>query len=71
MLDLAVVELVAGETHAARALAEDAAGLFRPQGYRRLDALVLTFAGELALQEGDYRAARRVRRAAWRGVRPQ
>jgi tetratricopeptide (TPR) repeat protein len=59
LLDLAVVELVAGETHAARALAEDAAGLFRPQGYRRIDALVLAFAGELAVREGDRRAARR------------
>jgi len=59
LLDLAVVELVAGETHAARVLAEGAAELFRPQGYSRLDALVLTFGAELAGREGDDRAARR------------
>jgi tetratricopeptide (TPR) repeat protein len=59
LLDLAVVELLAGEIHAARALAESAVGLFRPQGYRLLDALVLTFAGELAGQQGDRQAARR------------
>jgi predicted ATPase/DNA-binding SARP family transcriptional activator len=59
LLDLAVVELMAGEHHAARALADDAADHFGPQGYRRLDALVLTFAGQLAAQEGDAQAARR------------
>jgi predicted ATPase/DNA-binding SARP family transcriptional activator len=59
LLDLAVVELVAGETHAARALAEGAVELFRPQGYSRLDALVLTFGAQLAGREGDGRAARR------------
>src|SRR6266536_566593 len=59
LLDLAVVELLAGETHAARALTEDAIGLFRPQGYRRMDALVLAFAGQLAGQEADDQAARR------------
>jgi hypothetical protein len=32
--------------------------LFRPQGYRRLDAMVLTFAGQLALDQGDRAAAR-------------
>ncbi|MEN3357200.1 MAG: hypothetical protein V7637_1182 [Mycobacteriales bacterium] len=59
LLDLAVVELMAGEHHAARALADDAADRFGPQGYRRLDALVLTFAGQLAEQEGDVTVARR------------
>ena len=54
LLDLAVVELVAGETRAARALAEGAADLFRPQGYRRMEALVLTFAGQLAAEQGDH-----------------
>jgi predicted ATPase/DNA-binding SARP family transcriptional activator len=59
LLDLAVVELVAGETRAARALAEGAVDLFRPQGYRRMDALALTFAGQLAAEQGDDGVARR------------
>jgi predicted ATPase/DNA-binding SARP family transcriptional activator len=59
LLDLAVVELAAGEPRAARALAEGAVDLFRPQGYRRMDALVLTFAGQLAADQGDDEAARR------------
>ncbi len=59
LLDLAVVELVAGETRAARALAESAIDVFHPQGYRRMDALVLTFAGQLAAEQGDPAAARR------------
>ena len=59
LLDLAVVELVAGETRAARALAEGAVDLFRPQGYRRMDALALTFAGQLAAEQGDHEVARR------------
>ena len=58
LLDLAVLELVAGETRAARALAEGAVELFRPQGYRRMDGLVLTFAGQLAAEQGDHGAAR-------------
>jgi hypothetical protein len=58
LLDLAVVELVAGETGAARALTETAVELFRPQGYTRLDALALTFGAQLADREGDGRAAR-------------
>jgi tetratricopeptide (TPR) repeat protein len=57
LLDLAVVELVAGETRAARALAESAVELLRPQGYSRLDALVLTLGAELAGRAGDDRAA--------------
>jgi tetratricopeptide (TPR) repeat protein len=59
LLDLAVVELMAGENHAARSLAEDTVDHLSPQGYRRMDALVLTFAGQLAGQEGDVQAARR------------
>jgi hypothetical protein len=59
LLDLAVVELVAGETRAARALAEGAIDLFRPQGYRRMDAQALTFAGQLAAAQGDHGVARR------------
>jgi len=59
LLDLAIVELVAGETRAARALAEGAIDLFRPQGYRRMDALALTFAGQLAAEQGDHAVARR------------
>jgi predicted ATPase/DNA-binding SARP family transcriptional activator len=59
LLDLAVVELVAGETHAARTLTEDAVELFRPQGYSRLEALVLTFGAQLAGHGGDERTARR------------
>jgi predicted ATPase/DNA-binding SARP family transcriptional activator len=59
LLDLAVVELVAGETRAARALAENALDLFQPQGYRRMNAVVLTFVGQLAAQQGDHAAARR------------
>jgi predicted ATPase/DNA-binding SARP family transcriptional activator len=59
LLDLAVVELIAGETHAARSLAGDAVELFSRQGYRRLDAVALTFAAELAAREGDARTARR------------
>jgi predicted ATPase/DNA-binding SARP family transcriptional activator len=59
LLDLAVVELVAGETAAARALTDTAVELFRPQGYTRLDALALTLGAELADREGDGRAARR------------
>jgi hypothetical protein len=59
LLDLAVVELVAGETRAARALAEGAADLFRPQGYRRIEALIRTFAAQLAAEQGDPEAARR------------
>ena len=59
LLDLAVVELVAGEPRAARALAEGAVDLFRPQGYLRMDALVLTFTGQLAAEQGDHEAARR------------
>ena len=69
LLDLAVVELVAGETRAARALAEGAIDLFRPQGYRRMDALALTFAGQLAAEQGDHGVARRHAEEAESAVR--
>jgi predicted ATPase/DNA-binding SARP family transcriptional activator len=59
LLNLAIVELVAGETRAARALVESAVDRFRPQGYRRIDALALAFAGQLAAEQGDHKAARR------------
>jgi predicted ATPase/DNA-binding SARP family transcriptional activator len=57
--NLAAVELMAGETHAARVLADNAVELSRPQGFRRLDALIRTLAAQLAGREGDHEAARR------------
>lgn len=57
--NLAAVELMAGETHAARVLAANAAELSRPMGFRRLDALNRTLAAQLAGQEGDQETARR------------
>jgi len=57
LLDLAVVELMSGERHVARALAEQAVDAFRPQGYLRLDALVRLFAAQLAADDGDLRGA--------------
>jgi tetratricopeptide (TPR) repeat protein len=59
LLNLAAVELIAGELHAARTLAGEATNLFGRQGYRRMDALAVTFAGQLAAREGDVRTARR------------
>jgi tetratricopeptide (TPR) repeat protein len=59
MANLAAVELMAGETHAARVIADNAVELARPQGFRRLDALTRTFAAQLAAREGDQVAARR------------
>jgi predicted ATPase/DNA-binding SARP family transcriptional activator len=75
MLNLAVVELIAGEIHVARTLAGDAVDLYSRQGYRRMDALVLAFAGQLAARDGDLPAARRQAEAARRlfaemGCRP-
>ena len=60
LANLAAVELVAGETHAARVLADNAVELSRGQGFRRLDALTRTLAAQLAGQEGDHAAARRL-----------
>jgi hypothetical protein len=59
MVNLAAVELMAGETHAARVIADNAVELARPQGFGRLDALTRTFAAQLADREGDHVAARR------------
>jgi predicted ATPase/DNA-binding SARP family transcriptional activator len=59
MTNLAAVELMAGETHAARVIADNAVELARPQGFGRLDALTRTFAAQLAAREGDHVAARR------------
>ena len=59
LLDLAVVELFAGDLALSRHLAEQAAGAFRAQGYPRLTAWVLQFAAELALAGGAAQAARR------------
>jgi len=43
-----------------RALAEGAVDLFRPAGVRAAwNAQALTFAGQLAAEQGDHRAARR------------
>jgi predicted ATPase/DNA-binding SARP family transcriptional activator len=66
VVDLAVVELVAGEPHAASVLAANAAELYRPQGFHRLEALTQTLAARLAGREGDqataYRYAEEARR---------
>ena len=59
MANLAAVELMAGEIHAARVIADNAVELARPQGFGRLDALTRTFAAQLADREGDHVAARR------------
>ena len=71
LLDLAVVELVAGETRAARALAEGAADLFRPQGYRRIEALIRTFAAQLAAEQGAPRRPPGGRRTTRSGCSPR
>jgi hypothetical protein len=59
MANLAAVELMAGEIHAARVIADNAVELSRPQGFKRLDALTRTLAAQLAGLEGDQVAARR------------
>ncbi len=56
LLNLAVVELFAGERHAARGLAEQAVDAFHPQGWLRLEAWASLLAAELALEEGDMEA---------------
>jgi predicted ATPase len=56
LLDLAVVELFAGELRAARALADQAVDAFRPQGYLRLEGWACLLAAELALEAGDTEA---------------
>ena len=64
LLDLAVVELFAGERHAARVLAEQAVEAFHPQGYLRLEAWARLLAAELARDDGDAEALARHGRAA-------
>jgi hypothetical protein len=59
LLAIAVVELFAGDLALSRALAEQAAEAFRPQGYRKLTAWTLQFAAELAVVDGHGEAARR------------
>jgi predicted ATPase/DNA-binding SARP family transcriptional activator len=64
LLDLAVVELLGGERHSARVLAEQAVGAFQPQGYVRLEAWARLLAAELARDDGDTEALARHGRAA-------
>ncbi|MEV4708366.1 BTAD domain-containing putative transcriptional regulator [Actinoplanes sp. NPDC049316] len=64
LLDLAVVEMFAGERHCARVLAEQAVDAFAPQGYVRLDAWTRLLAAELACDDGDLPALERHGRAA-------
>jgi hypothetical protein len=53
LLNLAVVELFAGERHRARLLAEQAAEALEPQGYLRLEAWTRLLSAELARDDGD------------------
>ena len=64
LLSLAVVELLAGERHAARMLTEQAAEAYEPQGYLRLEAWVRLLAAELALGDRDEEAVATHGRAA-------
>jgi tetratricopeptide (TPR) repeat protein len=64
LLDLAVVELFAGERHAARVLVEQAVEAFQPQGYARLEAWARLLAAELARDDSDSEALARHGRAA-------
>jgi predicted ATPase/DNA-binding SARP family transcriptional activator/tetratricopeptide (TPR) repeat protein len=64
LLDLAVVELLAGQPHAARAIAEQAAEAYQPQGYPRLEAWARLLAAELAGEDRDAEALARHGRAA-------
>jgi predicted ATPase len=63
LLDLAVVELFAGERHAAQVLAGQAADAFQPQGNHRHQAWAHLLAAELA-HDGDAAALARHGRAA-------
>ncbi|NUR94196.1 MAG: tetratricopeptide repeat protein [Kribbellaceae bacterium] len=56
LLDLAVVELFAGERRTARSLVEQAVKAFHPQGYLRLEAWTRLLAAELAADDGDTEA---------------
>jgi predicted ATPase/DNA-binding SARP family transcriptional activator len=64
LLNLAVVELFAGERHRARILIEQAVEAFEPQGYLRLEAWPRLLAAELARDDGDSDALDRHGRAA-------
>jgi len=57
LLNLAVVELFAGERHTARMRVDQAVEAFRPQGYQRLEAWGRLLAAELAAEDGDAEAA--------------
>jgi predicted ATPase/DNA-binding SARP family transcriptional activator len=64
LLDLAVVELLAGERRAARILAGQAAEAYEPQGYLRLEAWARLLTAELAHDDRDADALARHGRAA-------
>jgi predicted ATPase/DNA-binding SARP family transcriptional activator len=66
VLNLAVVELFAGERHRARVLTEQAVEAFEPQGYLRLEAWARLLAAELARDDGDPDVLDRQGRAAGR-----
>jgi predicted ATPase/DNA-binding SARP family transcriptional activator len=53
LLNLAVVEMFAGERHRARVFIEQAVEAFEPQGYLRLEAWARLLAAELARADGD------------------
>jgi predicted ATPase len=53
LLSLTIVELLAGERHAARVLAGQAVEAYQPQGYLRLEAWVRLLAAELARDDRD------------------
>jgi hypothetical protein len=64
LLNLAVVELFAGQRGAARSRVEQAVTVFEPQGYLRLEAWTRQLAAELARDDGDPDALDRHGRAA-------
>ena len=64
LLGLAVVELLAGDRHAARVLAGQASDAYEPQGYLRIEAWVRLLAAELARDDRDEQALATHGRAA-------
>jgi predicted ATPase/DNA-binding SARP family transcriptional activator/tetratricopeptide (TPR) repeat protein len=64
LLDLAVVELFAGERGRARVFTQQAVEAFVPQGYLRLEAWARLLAAELARDDGDRPAEEQHGRAA-------
>ena len=64
LLNLADVELFAGDRHAARVIAEQAVEAYQPQGYARLEAWARLLAAELARDDSDAEALARHGRAA-------